>query len=120
MATLQRLEPQKPGCRVSWTRAIFASACSTPGRNLLSARNFLTVMFSVVVVLAISVVVVTFWTSLGNSDISAAGWVAMGFGITFTLALGIGLMALVFISSRQGYDERGRHGDAPRPQDSGD
>ena len=38
---------------------------------------------------------------------SAAGWVAMLLGIVVTLALGIGLMSLVFISNRRGYDERG-------------
>ena len=31
----------------------------------------------------------------------------MGLGIILTLAVGIGLMALVFISSRRGYDEIG-------------
>ena len=30
----------------------------------------------------------------------------MGFGVIVTLALGIGLMALVFISSRRGYDDQ--------------
>ena len=46
-----------------------------------------------------------FWSGLGDAEISLAGWLAMGFGIVVTLALGIGLMALVFISSRHGYDE---------------
>ena len=32
----------------------------------------------------------------------------MGLGVLITLALGIGLMALVFISNRRGYDEIGR------------
>jgi len=41
-------------------------------------------------------------------EISGAGWLAMGLGVVATLALGIGLMALVFISSRHGYDEIGR------------
>jgi hypothetical protein len=36
---------------------------------------------------------------------STAGWVAMALGIVATLALGVGLMALVFISNRRGYDE---------------
>jgi len=48
------------------------------------------------------------WTSIGDSEISAAGWLAMGLGVIVTLALGIGLMALVFISNRRGYDEIGR------------
>jgi len=38
---------------------------------------------------------------------SAAGWGAMLAGIVLTLGLGCGLMSLVFISSRRGYDERG-------------
>jgi hypothetical protein len=42
----------------------------------------------------------------------------MGFGVIITLALGIGLMALVFISSRRGYDELGRGSTATRPQSS--
>ena len=37
-------------------------------------------------------------------SMSTAGYVAMTFGIVATLALGIGLMALVFYSSRKGHD----------------
>ena len=47
-----------------------------------------------------------FWNDLGASEISVAGWLALGFGIVVTLALGFGLMALMFISSRRGYDDR--------------
>ena len=39
-----------------------------------------------------------------GSSMSTAGYVAMTFGIVATLALGIGLMALVFYSSRKGHD----------------
>jgi hypothetical protein len=35
----------------------------------------------------------------------AIGYVAMGFGIVLSLLVGCGLMALVFYSSRHGYDE---------------
>jgi len=38
-------------------------------------------------------------------DMPAEGYVAMWFGIAFSLVVGIGLMALVFYSSRRGYDE---------------
>jgi hypothetical protein len=34
----------------------------------------------------------------------AAGYVALGFGAFFSLIVGIGLMALLFYSSRAGYD----------------
>jgi hypothetical protein len=62
----------------------------------------------VVAVLAVAVVVAEFWSGIGDSQISLAGWVAMGLGVIATLALGIGLMSLVFFSSRGGYDEPDR------------
>jgi hypothetical protein len=51
------------------------------------------------------IVIAGLWSGIGDSEISTAGWLAMGLGVLFTLGLGIGLMALVFISSRRGYDE---------------
>jgi FtsH-binding integral membrane protein len=33
------------------------------------------------------------------------GWIALGLGVVFSLIVGIGLMALLFYSSRRGYDE---------------
>ena len=60
------------------------------------------------VVVVIGVFIAVQWTRIGDSEISAAGWLALGLGVIVTLALGIGLMALVFISSRRGYDEIGR------------
>jgi hypothetical protein len=60
------------------------------------------------VVLVIGVFIAVQWGRIGDSEISGAGWLAMGVGVIVTLALGIGLMALVFISSRRGYDEIGR------------
>jgi hypothetical protein len=44
------------------------------------------------------------WT-LEDADVPASGYIAMAFGVVFSLAVGIGLMALVFYSSRKGYDE---------------
>ena len=60
------------------------------------------------VVLVIGFFIAAQWTGIGDSEISGAGWLAMGLGVIVTLGLGIGLMALVFISSRRGYDEIGR------------
>jgi hypothetical protein len=60
------------------------------------------------VVLVIGFFIAAEWTGIGDSEISGAGWLAMGLGVVITLALGIGLMALVFISNRRGYDEIGR------------
>ena len=60
------------------------------------------------VVLVLGFLIASLWVGIGDSEISGAGWLAMGLGVIVTLALGIGLMALVFISSRRGYDEIGR------------
>lgn len=48
--------------------------------------------------------------SLSGTDdlaagVSGAGTIAMVFGVLFTVILGVGLMALIFYSSRRGYDE---------------
>jgi len=45
-------------------------------------------------------------TELGSVDIGVHGWIAMILGVVFTLALGMGLMFLVFYSHRKGYDDR--------------
>jgi Ca2+/Na+ antiporter len=45
------------------------------------------------------------WSSIGSAHISAHGWLAIIGGAIATLALGGGLMALVFYSARQGYDD---------------
>jgi hypothetical protein len=50
------------------------------------------------------------WSGLGDAGMSPAGWVALVLGVVVTLALGIGLMSLVFISSRRGFDEPGGDG----------
>ncbi len=34
------------------------------------------------------------------------GWLALGLGAGLTMALGVGLMALVFFSARRGYDDQ--------------
>ena len=46
---------------------------------------------------------------IANWDASAMsihGWIALGLGTLLSLALGGGLMALVFHSARKGYDDR--------------
>jgi len=48
------------------------------------------------------------WVGLFDSHdtpLGVHGWTAMVLGIVFTLVVGIGLMALMFYSSRHGYDE---------------
>jgi hypothetical protein len=45
------------------------------------------------------------WHVVGNVGIDLNGWIALILGVLVTLALGIGLMTLVFISNRRGYDD---------------
>jgi hypothetical protein len=55
------------------------------------------------------------WVHLGGSDVPPIplwGWVAIVGGVLFSLAVGFGLMGLMFYSSRHGYDESGND---PRP-----
>jgi hypothetical protein len=48
------------------------------------------------------------WTSAAGTDVPASGYIALALGVIFSLAVGFGLMALVFYSSRAGYDEPAR------------
>jgi hypothetical protein len=45
------------------------------------------------------------WISVNGPPMPATGYVAMTLGIVFSLIVGCGLMALMFYSSRKGYDE---------------
>lgn len=44
----------------------------------------------------------------GPVEMTIHGWIAMAIGVVFSMAVGIGLMALVFFSARHGYDDRVR------------
>jgi len=54
--------------------------------------------------LAASVLGYLGWTST-DTRVPEAGYVALVLGVVFSLVVGAGLMALVFYSSRKGYDE---------------
>jgi hypothetical protein len=66
---------------------------------------WIAVVIAVGVVGLIGAVIAALWNQIGDSDISTAGWIAMALGVLLTLAVGMGLMALVFISGRRGYDD---------------
>ncbi len=44
------------------------------------------------------------WSQLGGVGISTAGWVFLVLGVIVTVAVGAGLMGLLFYSSRKGKD----------------
>lgn len=53
------------------------------------------------------------WWSMSDVDISLHGLIAMALGGVLSLALGAGLMFLVFYSNRHGHDEE-QHRGPPR------
>ncbi len=59
-----------------------------------------------VIVLALVAIGVYAWITLGDTGITASGYLAVFLGALGTVALGGGLMALLFYSHRAGYDER--------------
>jgi membrane protein DedA with SNARE-associated domain len=88
-----------------------------------------TILIVLLSLLALTLVVVYFgWTYGKDADVPTSGYVAMAIGVIVSLAVGFGLMALVFYSSRKGYDEppvlivpaeaiksSGRSGEPPKP-----
>src|SRR5262249_45999190 len=68
--------------------------------NWVAATVAAVILIGVVGLIAIVVV------EIGDTEMSSGGWIAMVLGALATLALGIGLMSLVFISNRRGYDDQ--------------
>ena len=64
----------------------------------------------ILLILLVSATVLSYlgWTSAAGTDVPASGYVALALGVVASLAFGFGLMALVFYSSRAGYDEPAR------------
>jgi general stress protein CsbA len=75
----------------------------------LSARlgfgSWVVLIVLVVLLFAACVVGYIGWKLADGVDVPISGYVAMVVGVIASLAVGFGLMALVFYSSRKGYDE---------------
>ena len=90
---------------------------------LKRGRDFIPVAILVAALFALLALSVWFaayaWTHLGGDPIPSYGYVAIAGGVVVSLLVGGGLMALVFYSSRHGYDDLSG-GEACDPaQDSG-
>jgi quinol-cytochrome oxidoreductase complex cytochrome b subunit len=77
----------------------------SPNRSPNRRSGWVAAVVAAIVVGGVLTVIAMLWASVGDSEISAAGWVALVIGVLVALGVGIGLMALVFFSSRGGYDE---------------
>jgi hypothetical protein len=67
-------------------------------------------ILATLLILLVGAIVLSYqgWTSAAGTDVPASGYVALVLGVIASLAVGFGLMALVFYSSRAGYDEPAR------------
>jgi hypothetical protein len=78
-----------------------------PARNLaeLNLSAWATILILGAFLIATAALAYVGWTSAGSTVVPVSGYVAMAFGVLFSLVVGIGLMALLFYSSRYDYDE---------------
>jgi hypothetical protein len=81
-----------------------------PPAALPARRRSWTVLWTVLILLgllgATALVMAWAWSEIGDVEISGHGLIALGLGAGLTLLVGVGLMTLVFFSSRRGFDER--------------
>jgi hypothetical protein len=73
-----------------------------PGRNTLGVWVVVGSLSALLV--AAGIIGCLGWTGT-DTDVPVSGYIAMALGVFFSLAVGVGLMALIFYSSRRGYDE---------------
>jgi hypothetical protein len=71
----------------------------------LGAGSWIILIVLLALLIATGVIIYRGWTLGDAPDVPAFGYAAMTFGVIISLAVGVGLMALIFYSSREGYDE---------------
>lgn len=76
-------------------------------------KTVLLATFLIAILVFVMFGVVSDWDA---SAMSVHGWIALGIGTVLSIALGVGLMSLVFYSARKGYDDR-IHQDTPDAPD---
>ncbi|MGY3574501.1 hypothetical protein [Bradyrhizobium sp. USDA 4504] len=76
---------------------------SAPARS--GAASWTIILVLVLLLVATDFVAYVSWTLADGIEVSAAGYVAMAAGVLFSLVVGCGLTALIFCSSRNGYDK---------------
>jgi hypothetical protein len=72
----------------------------------MSRQTLILAVVAGAIVLALVMIGIYAWLSLGDAGMTASGYLALVLGAVGTVALGGGLMALLFYSHRYGYDER--------------
>lgn len=69
------------------------------------STNWFAIVGATLALAIVAAVSVWNWNIVGDSGIDLNGWIALVLGVLVTMAVGVGLMALIFISNRRGYDE---------------
>jgi hypothetical protein len=91
-----------------WMRSI-GTKDRTAIEDTMSARlgvgSWVILIVLVSLLFGTGVVVYLGWRLADGVDVPISGYVAMVVGVIVSLAVGFGLMALIFYSSRKGYDE---------------
>jgi hypothetical protein len=86
-----------------------AFAAVPVGNASAITHDFIPVAILVIALFALLALSVWFaayaWTHLGGDPVPTYGYVALAGGVVISLVVGGGLMALVFYSSRHGYDD---------------
>jgi membrane protein DedA with SNARE-associated domain len=78
---------------------------SKTAASRMSVGSWIILIVLLSLLVATSFVVYLGWTLGNGTDVPTSGYAAMAFGVVISLAVGFGLMALLFFSSRRGYDE---------------
>ncbi len=88
---------------LSGADAVKADRLAKRGRDLIPVAILVVVLFTL---LALSVWFAGYgWTHIGGDPVPSYAYVAIAGGAVVSIVVGVGLMALVFYSSRHGYDD---------------
>jgi len=90
------IEPQK--------ETVFGGGTATAHARL-GVGSWTIIVILVVLLGATGFVAYLGWILGSGAEVTTSGYVSMALGVVLSLAVGFGLMGLVFYSSRSGYDE---------------
>jgi flagellar basal body-associated protein FliL len=78
---------------------------STTMSARMGVGSWIILVVLLLLLVATGVVIYVGWTLGNGTDMPSSGYASMALGVVVSLAVGFGLMALIFYSSRKGYDE---------------
>ncbi|MCS3927169.1 flagellar basal body-associated protein FliL [Bradyrhizobium elkanii] len=73
--------------------------------NRMGVGSWVVIIVLLLFLLAAAVPIYRSWRLGNGAGLPLSAYIAMALGIVFSLGVGFGLMALLFYSSRKGYDE---------------